>query len=115
MALLLAFAATGCALGDHGALVALAAQSARSRRGDQSGGRGLTKLKLPGGPEMSQLRPAVASSLADWMFCLRSDADDIPRNYALFVADNEIISYASPSWSTPASASRYEPVAERLR
>src|SRR5438105_3146103 len=51
-----------------------------------------TNLKLPGSPEVSALRPAHPSTLADWVFCLRSDADDIPRDYAMFVRGNVIVS-----------------------
>ena len=50
-------------------------------------------LKLPGSAELSPLRPAHPSSLADWVFCLRSDADDIPRVYALFMRKGTPISY----------------------
>jgi hypothetical protein len=42
---------------------------------------------------MSPLRPAHPSTMADWMFCLRSDADDIPRGHALLMRKNEIASY----------------------
>jgi len=64
---------------------------------------------------MSQLRPAVASSLADWMFCLRSDADDIPRNYALFVRDKRDHQLPPRRPGRHLRRERYEPVAERLR
>jgi hypothetical protein len=50
-------------------------------------------LKLPGSGEISPLRPAHPSTLADWMFCLRSDADDLPRNYAVFWRNNAILNY----------------------
>ena len=50
-------------------------------------------LKLPGSPELSRLRPAHPSTLADWMFCLRSDADDIPRDYALFMSKGALVNY----------------------
>ena len=51
-------------------------------------------LKLPGSPELSRLRPAHPNTLAEWMFCLRSDADDLPRNYALFLRNNALLYFA---------------------
>jgi hypothetical protein len=90
----MAFAAAGCTAGGIGSLqsplppnppdIAVVTKAAVEI---------FTKLKLPGGAEMSRLRPAHPSSLADWMFCLRSDADDLPRNYALFVRDDKISNY----------------------
>ena len=50
-------------------------------------------LKLPGSPELSRLRPAHPNTLAEWMFCLRSDADDLPRDYALFLRNNALLNY----------------------
>ena len=67
-------------------------------------------LKLPGSPEMSRLRPAHPSSLADWMFCLRSDADDIPRNYALFMRKGTPISYRLAVQVDGCAQERFEPV-----
>jgi hypothetical protein len=112
--LLVAVAATGCAVSDLGApqsplpsnppnldVVAKAAVEL------------FTKLKLPGSPEMSPLRPAHPSSLADWMFCLRSDADDIPRNYAVFVRNNDIVNYRLAVQIDACVRERFEPVEQR--
>ena len=68
-------------------------------------------LKLPGSPELSRLRPAHPSTLADWMFCLRSDADDIPRNYALFMRKGAPISYRLAVQIDGCAREKFEPVA----
>jgi hypothetical protein len=71
------------------------------------------KLKLPGSPELSALRPALPSSLADWIVCMRSDADDIPRDYALFVRDNHIVHYRLAVQIDACARETFSPVAER--
>jgi hypothetical protein len=42
-------------------------------------------LKLTGTPEMSRLRRAPPIAPTDWMFCLRSRANERPGPYAVFV------------------------------
>jgi hypothetical protein len=69
-------------------------------------------LKLPGSPEISALRPAHPSSLADWVFCMRSDADDIPRDYALFVRNAQIVSYRVAVQIDACARETYAPVGE---
>jgi hypothetical protein len=72
-----------------------------------------TKLKLPGSAEISRLRPAHPSSLADWMFCMRSSADDIPRTYALFVRDSKISNYRLAVQIDECARETFESVGER--
>jgi hypothetical protein len=94
LALLMVAVATGCAVSDLGSPQAPLPPNPPDLEVVAKAAIGVfTKLKLPGSPEMSPLRPAPASSLADWMVCLRSDADDIPRDYALFVRNNDIVNY----------------------
>jgi hypothetical protein len=50
-------------------------------------------VKLTGYPRVSQVRRAPVSALGDWMVCLRSDADNDPRIYALLIQNNAIVDY----------------------
>jgi hypothetical protein len=50
-------------------------------------------VKLTGYPRVSQIRRAPVSALGDWMVCLRSDADNDPRVYALLIQNNAIVDY----------------------
>jgi hypothetical protein len=72
-------------------------------------------LKLPGSPELTALRPAHPSTLADWMMCLRSDADDIPREYALFVRNNAIVNYRLAVQLDGCAREKFESIAEQPR
>jgi hypothetical protein len=49
--------------------------------------------KLTGYPRVSPARPAPVNAVADWVICLRSDADNDPRIYALLIQNNEIVDY----------------------
>jgi hypothetical protein len=112
--LLVAFAAAGCAVSDIGAPLSPLPPNPPDLEAVTKAALGVfTKLSLPGGPELSRLRPAHPSSLADWMLCLRSDADDIPRAYALFVRNNDIVSYRLAVQVDACGRERFEPVAER--
>ena len=111
---LLAAACAGCALGDPGLSRSALPPIPPDMAVVTKAALGIfTTLKLPGGAEMSPLRPAHPSSLADWMFCLRSDADDIPRDYALFVRDNAISSYRLAVQLDGCMRETFEPVGER--
>jgi hypothetical protein len=50
-------------------------------------------VKLTGYPRVSQIRRAPVSALGDWMVCLRSDAENDPRVYALLIQNNNIVDY----------------------
>jgi hypothetical protein len=110
--LLMAAALAGCAAVNEGALSPLPPNPPDFDTVSKAAAGIFGKLKLPGSPEMSRLRPALASSLADWMFCLRSDADDIPRDYALFVRNNEIVHYRLAVQVDSCARETYEPIAE---
>jgi hypothetical protein len=49
-------------------------------------------LKLTGSPRVSGVRQAAVTALADWMVCLRNDAND-PHIYALFIDRNLVVDY----------------------
>ena len=101
--LLLAAATAGCSIGDNGSPQSPLAPNPPDLAAVTKAAMGIfVNLKLPGSPEISALRPAHPSSLADWMFCLRSDADDIPRDYALFVLNAQSSATGWRSRSTPA-------------
>jgi hypothetical protein len=113
--LLVALGTTGCAVNDLGSpLSPLPPNPPNLEVVTRAAVAAFAKLKLPGSPEMSPLRPAHPSSLADWMFCLRSDADDIPRFYALFVRNNDIVNYRLAVQIDGCARERFEPVAEPL-
>src|SRR5262245_59541161 len=108
--LLLVLVVAGCTLGDYGPLhPPLPSNPPDLDRVSKAAIGIFTKLKLPGSPEMSRLRPAHVSSPADWMFCLRSDADDIPRNYALFVRNNDIVDYRLAVQIDACAAEQFDP------
>lgn len=91
---LIAVAVAGCSIGDVSpALPPLPPNPPDMEVVNKMATAVFAGLKLPGNPEMSRLRPAHPSTLADWMFCLRSDADDIPRDYAMFISKAVLVNY----------------------
>jgi len=50
-------------------------------------------VKLTGYPRVSQVRQAPVSAFGDWLVCLRSDAENDPRVYALMIQNDEIVDY----------------------
>jgi hypothetical protein len=52
-----------------------------------------TTVKLTGYPRVSRVRPAPVTAPTDWMVCLRSDAENDPRSYALFIRGNEVVDW----------------------
>ncbi|HEY6256529.1 MAG TPA: hypothetical protein VIY51_12125 [Xanthobacteraceae bacterium] len=50
-------------------------------------------VKLTGYPRVSPVRQAPVSAFGDWLVCLRSDADNDARVYALLIANNDIVDY----------------------
>jgi hypothetical protein len=50
-------------------------------------------VKLTGYPRVSRVRQAPITAAADWMICLRSDAENDPRTYALFLQRSEVVDY----------------------
>lgn len=50
-------------------------------------------VKLTGYPRVSPVRPAAVTARTDWMVCLRSDAENDPRTYALFLQGTEVADY----------------------
>jgi hypothetical protein len=49
-------------------------------------------IKLPGKPEVSQLRRAMISAPADWVICVRSNAPPY-QPYAIFMNGNTVVHY----------------------
>jgi hypothetical protein len=49
--------------------------------------------KLSGYPRISSAHQAPVTALADWVVCLRSDAESDPRTYALLISGNEVVDY----------------------
>jgi hypothetical protein len=89
-----AFAVAGCSIGDVSpALPPLPPNPPDMEVVTREAARIFVVLKLPGNPELSRLRPAHPSTLADWMFCMRSDAHDIPREYAMFMSKGAVVNY----------------------
>jgi hypothetical protein len=50
-------------------------------------------VKLTGDPRVSPVRQAPVSAVGDWVVCLRSDAADDSRVYALIIANNDVVDY----------------------
>jgi hypothetical protein len=50
-------------------------------------------VKLTGYPRVSQVRQAPVSAVGDWLVCLRSDAENDARVYALIIANNDVVDY----------------------
>jgi hypothetical protein len=50
-------------------------------------------VKLTGYPRVSQVRQAPVSAFGDWLVCLRSDAENDPRVYALMIQNDQIVDY----------------------
>jgi hypothetical protein len=49
--------------------------------------------KLSGYPRISPAHEAPVTALADWVVCLRSDAENDPRTYALLISGSEVVDY----------------------
>ena len=49
--------------------------------------------KLSGYPRISPAHRASVTALADWVVCLRGDAESDPRVYALLISDNDVADY----------------------
>jgi hypothetical protein len=108
---LIAIAAAGCSISDLSpALPPLPPNPPEMQEVNREATAIFAVLKLPGSPQMSRLRPANASSLADWMFCLRSDADDIPRNYALFMRKGTPTSFRLAVQVDACAQEKFQPV-----
>lgn len=52
----------------------------------------MLSAKLPGAPEISELRRAFVSAPADWLVCLRSNVPPF-QPYALFLNGNQLVHY----------------------
>jgi|SRR5215469_800696 hypothetical protein len=50
-------------------------------------------VKLTGYPRVSAVRQAPVSAFGDWLICLRSDAEEDSRVYALIIANNDVVDY----------------------
>jgi hypothetical protein len=50
-------------------------------------------VRLTGNPRVSPVRKAPVSALGDWLVCLRSDAENDARVYALIIQNNDIVDY----------------------
>jgi hypothetical protein len=114
MMVLIAVAAAGCSIGDVSpALSPLPPNPPDMQVVNKEATALFAAMKLPGSPEMSRLRPAHPSTLADWMFCLRSDADDIPRDYALFLRNGVLLNYRLAVQVDGCAQEKFEPMAPR--
>src|SRR5438270_11499821 len=49
--------------------------------------------RLSGSPEISPIRRAPVTVLADWMICLRGSVAGDPQVYAVFFQNNDIVNY----------------------
>jgi hypothetical protein len=114
--ILAAFAAAGCSVGEFGSPQLPLPPSPPDMVVVTKAAAGIfTALKLPGSPEISPPRPAHPSSLVDWMLCLRSDADDIPRNYALFVRNNTVVTHRLAVQIDGCARETFQPIGEAPR
>ena len=50
-------------------------------------------VKLTGYPRVSPVHQAPVAAVGDWLVCLRSDAENDPRVYALIIANNDVVDY----------------------
>jgi hypothetical protein len=50
-------------------------------------------VKLAGYPRVSPVHQAPVSAFGDWLVCLRSDAENDSRIYALVIQNQEIVDY----------------------
>jgi hypothetical protein len=67
-------------------------------------------VKLTGSPRVSQVRRAPVSALGDWEVCLRSDAENDPRVYALLIQNNAIVDYRLALAIDGCARERFEPL-----
>lgn len=68
--------------------------------------------KLPPPLEVSPLRAAHPISPATWMFCVKSDAPDQLRRYAVFVKSNELVTYRLGVLIDRCDSETYQPFAK---
>jgi hypothetical protein len=66
--------------------------------------------KLPGAPEISELRRAVPSAPAEWLVCLRSNAPPF-HAYALFFKGDQMADYRLAVLYDDCAREMYMPVA----
>jgi hypothetical protein len=71
-------------------------------------------VKLSGYPRVSQFRKAPVTALADWMVCLRSDAETDSHVYALLILGNEIVDYRLALMIDECANERFEPLPAAL-
>jgi hypothetical protein len=67
-------------------------------------------VKLTGYPRVSRVRQAPITARADWMICLRNDADNDPHTYALFIQRNEVVDYRLALLIDQCAAETYAPL-----
>ncbi len=67
-------------------------------------------VKLVGYPRVSPLRRAPVTALADWMVCLRSDAESDSRVYALLIQRNGVVDYRLALMIDECANERFEPL-----
>ena len=53
----------------------------------------VSKTKLTGDPQISQVRRANVTALADWIVCLRGDSRGAFQPYALFFRGDQMVDY----------------------
>jgi hypothetical protein len=111
---LIAAAVAACSIGDVGpALPPLPPNPPDMAVVNSEAARIFGVLKLPGSPELSRLRPAHPTALSEWIVCLRSDADDLPRNYALFLRNGALYGYRLAVQIDGCAQEQYEPLPPR--
>jgi hypothetical protein len=67
-------------------------------------------VKLTGYPRVSPPRKAPVTALADWIVCLRSDAENDSRIYALLVQGNAVVDYRLALMIDGCASERFEPL-----
>jgi hypothetical protein len=67
-------------------------------------------VKLSGYPRVSRPRKAPVTALADWIVCLRGDAESDPRVYALLVQGSDIVDYRLAVMIDECTNENFEPL-----
>jgi hypothetical protein len=66
--------------------------------------------KLVGAPEVSPLRKAPLTVVADWMLCLRGNAPGSSDIYAIFIQKGSVVDYRRAILIDACETERYEPL-----
>jgi hypothetical protein len=66
--------------------------------------------KLSGNPRISPAHQAPVTALADWVVCLRGDAESDPRVYALLISGNDVADYRLALMVDQCANQEFEPL-----